>query len=112
MNRVYPEPAVVPNPTRVSSGELDELCRAKVAELVQAYLEAEVDELLGRARYARSDGRSVGYRDGHDPERTVISAIGPLSVRRPRVRGTQHESRLVPKYRRPRILPTSSPISA
>jgi len=71
-----------------------------VAELVQAYLEAEVDELLGRARYARSDGQSAGYRHGHDPERTVISAIGPPPIRRPRVRGTQHESKLVPKYRR------------
>lgn len=43
-------------------------CRTKVAELVQAYLEVEVDELLGRLRYERSDGRSIGFRDGHDPE--------------------------------------------
>lgn len=100
MKRVYPEPGAVANPTRNFSGELDELCRAKVAELLQAYLEAEVDELLGRERYARGDGRSAGYRDGHDPERTVISAIGPLPIRRPRVRGTQHESKLLPKYRR------------
>ncbi len=45
MKRVYPEPAAVANP--IFSGELDELCRAKVAELLQAYLEAEVEELLG-----------------------------------------------------------------
>ncbi len=79
---------------------MDELCRAKVAKLVQSYLEAEVDELLGRLRYERRDGKRIGFRDGHDPERTVTASIGPIAIRRPRVRGVAHESALVPKYRR------------
>ncbi len=72
----------------------------KVAELVQAYLEVEVDERLGRLRYERGDGRSLGFRDGHDPQRTVTSTIGPIPIRRPRVRGVEHESELIPKFRR------------
>jgi len=30
----------------------------------------------------------------------VISSIGPIPIRRPRVRGVQHESELIPKFRR------------
>ncbi len=100
MKRDYPEPTQLAKPGRDFSGELDELCRAKVSELVQAYLEAEVDELLGRIRYERRDGERPGSRDGHDPERTIASTMGPIAIRRPRVRGTKHESALVPKYRR------------
>lgn len=74
MKQVYPNSDPVAKPDRDFAGELDELCRAKVAELVQSYLEAEVDELLGRLRYERRDGDRVGLRDGHDPERTVTSA--------------------------------------
>ena len=100
MKRVYRKPDPVAKPDRDFAGELDELCRAKVAELVQSYLEAEVDELLGRLRYERRDGKGLGFRDGHDPERTVTASIGPIAIRRPRVRGVAHESALVPKYRR------------
>jgi len=100
LKRVYPESQPLAKPARDFAGELDELCRTKVAELVQAYLEAEVDELLGRLRYERCDGKRQGFRDGHDPERTVTSSVGPLAIRRPRVRGVAHESTLIPKFRR------------
>jgi len=100
LKQVYPELDPFAKPERDFRAELDDLCRMKVAELVQAYIEVEVDERLGRLRYQRSDGRSVGFRDGHDPERTVISTIGPIPIRRPRVRGVQHESELIPKFRR------------
>jgi hypothetical protein len=96
LKRVYRKPDPVAKPDRDFAGELDELCRAKVAELVQSYLEAEVDELLGRLRYERRDGKGLGFRDGHDPERTVTASIGPIAIRRPRVRGVAHESALVP----------------
>jgi len=35
-----------------------------------------------------------------DPERTVTSSVGPLAIRRPRVRRVAHESTLIPKFRR------------
>jgi len=100
LKKVYPELHPFAKPERDFRAELDDLCRMKVAELVQAYIEVEVDERLGRLRYQRSDGRSVGFRDGHDPERTVTSTIGPIPICRPRVRGVQHESELIPKFRR------------
>lgn len=60
MKRVYSEPPALGKPDRDFAGELGELCRAKVAELIHAYLLSEVDELLGRLRYERSDSRSDG----------------------------------------------------
>jgi len=102
LKRVYPEPTPVAKPVaRNFAAELDELCREKVAELVQSYLEAEVDELLHRVRYGRRDaGGPTGHRDGHDPWRTITTSIGPIPIRRPRVRGAAHESSLIPKFRR------------
>jgi transposase-like protein len=35
--------------------ELDRLCRTKVGEVLQAYLEAEADELVRRRRYERAE---------------------------------------------------------
>jgi len=47
LKKVYPELHPLANPERDFRGELDDLCRMKVAELVQAYIEVEVDERLG-----------------------------------------------------------------
>lgn len=81
--------------------DLEALCHAKAGELLQAYLEAEVDDLLERARYQRRDrGQPRAHRDGHDREREVFSSRGPIALRRPRVRGVEHESAVLPKFRR------------
>jgi putative transposase len=80
---------------------LDDLCREKVGELVQALLVAEVDDCLGRLR-SRRLGSTVGYRDGYEAERTVTYGSTPVRIRRPRVRGTEvrFESTILPPYRR------------
>ncbi len=81
--------------------DLEALCYARAGELLQAYLEAEVDELLERARYQRRErSQPVAHRDGHDRARRVFSSRGPIALRRPRVRGVEHESAVLPKFRR------------
>ena len=101
MKQVYPEAgAFAKRPSREFAAELDALCREKISQVVQAYLEAEVDELLQRVRYERSSGEVVGYRDGRDPRREITTGAGPITIARPRVRGVKHESKLVPPYRR------------
>jgi len=68
---------------------------------LQAYLDAEVDELLERARYQRRDpGQPAAHRHGYDRELHVFSNRGPIALRRPRVRGAKHESAVLPKRRR------------
>ena len=67
------------------AAELDELCRAKISELVQAYFSFEVDEALQRARYERTAGEAAkAYRKGFDDPRTITTAAGAIRIRRPR----------------------------
>ena len=78
---------------------LEVLCREKIGEVLQAVLEAEVDEFLGRVRGARATDR-VGYRDGHEEQRTITYGSHPIEVRRPRVRQSDErfESKVLPPY--------------
>jgi len=81
--------------------DLEALCYARAGELLQAYVEAEVDDLLERARYERRNpAQPRAHRDGYDRERQIFSNRGPIAVRRPRVRGIEHESVILPKFRR------------
>jgi len=67
-------------------------------------LEAEVTELLGRARYQRRpavDG-PAGYRNGYGKPRRLTTPLGTLTLRRPRVRGLEErfQSRVLPLFAR------------
>ncbi len=66
------------------------LARLGAQLLMQAALEAEVTEFLGRERYARAavaedarPGSRNGYRDA-----TVKTTAGPVTLARPKLRGT------------------------
>jgi putative transposase len=77
---------------------LEEVARLSVRLVMQAAVEAEVSEFLGRERYARGDRDRVGYRNGH-AELTVKTTAGPVVLRRPKLRGTDQPfaSRLLGK---------------
>jgi putative transposase len=69
---------------------LEEVARLGAQLLMQAALEAEVTEFLGRGRYARAElaedarpGSRNGYRDV-----TVKTTAGPVTLARPKLRGT------------------------
>jgi len=80
---------------------LEDLCREKLSELLQAVLEAEVDAALERLRYGRRSGETKqAYSDGHDRSRTITSNRGPIEVRRPRARGAAFKSEALPAHRR------------
>lgn len=88
--------------SRVSWEDLEGWIREKVQELLQAILEEEVDELLGRHRSERRDAvdGSPGYRNGHGKERRLTLQSGTVTVRRPRVRGLEGRfiSRILPLF--------------
>src|SRR5262245_65976362 len=77
--------------TRPTWETLEAWVRGKVQEFVQAVLEEEVTEALGRPRYARRDGidTSVGHRNGYGKPRRLALQSGTIVVRRPRVRGLE-----------------------
>ncbi len=76
------------------------------ALLAQA-VEAEVAEFLGKHSDQKTeDGRRRIVRHGHLPEREVLTGIGPVAVRQPRVRDRGAEAGDAERIRfTPAILP-------
>jgi transposase-like protein len=65
---------------------LEEIAREGARRVLQAALEAEVDEHVSRLSHLRDvEGRQMVVRNGHGPERIVQTAVGSLPVRRPRI---------------------------
>jgi putative transposase len=66
---------------------LEQVARLSVRLVMQAALEAEVTEFLGRERYVRGERERAGYRNGHT-ELTVKTTAGPVVLERPKLRDT------------------------
>ena len=85
---------------------LEGFVRGKVQELIQAVLEEEVTERLGRRKSERRAGVDAdqGYRNGYGKARRLATSIGTVTVtvRRPRVRDLEErfESRVLPLFAR------------
>lgn len=83
---------------------LEAWARRKVQEFVQALLEEEVTELLGRRKSERRAAvdAPAGYRNGCGKPRRLAMTNGTITVRRPRVRGLEErfESRILPLFLR------------
>jgi transposase-like protein len=86
---------------------LESFVRGEVQQFIQALLEEEVTELLGRARSERRSNSertksAPVYRNGYGKPRRLCLTSGTVEVRRPRVRGLEErfESRLLPLFAR------------
>jgi putative transposase len=67
--------------------QLTDILRNGARALLAQAIEAEVAEFLGKhANLKTEDGQSRIVRHGHLPEREVMTGIGPVAVRQPRVR--------------------------
>ena len=69
---------------------LEDVARLGARLLIQIAVEAEVAEFLGRARYQRAVAAAQaqpGHRNGYCPT-TVKTTTGPVTVHRPKLRGT------------------------
>jgi putative transposase len=92
---------------RPSSGTyevLDAMVRLKVQEYIQEILEEEVEAFLGRKKSERIktiDG-TPGYWNGHGKRKKFTVMNGTITVRRPRVRGSEErfESKIIPFFKR------------
>jgi transposase-like protein len=70
---------------------LEDVARLSVRLVMQAAMEAEVEEFLGRGRYERHDedaGHRPGSRNGWQPPATVKTTMGAVELQRPKLRGT------------------------
>ncbi len=83
---------------------LEGFARQGVQRLLQQVLEEEVEQALGRARYARREAvdATPGYRNGFGKPRRLSAMAGTITVRRPRVRGLEarFENQLLPLFKR------------
>ena len=81
---------------------LESCARVKIQEFIQAILEEEITELLGRRKSERRfavDARP-GYRNGPGKPRRLALTSGTITIRRPRVRGLEERfvSRILPLF--------------
>ena len=89
---------------------LERLARNGARSALQAALEEEVDQFLQKFMHFRNDkGHRMAVRNGYMPERTILSGIGPLAIRQPRVddrglgnteEGQRFSSAILPRFMR------------
>lgn len=90
---------------------LDELVRRGARQIIQQAIEAALAQLLDQyANVKTLSGRQAVVRNGYLPERDIVTAAGPVSVKVPKVRdrsgtGVKFHSSVVPPYVRksPRV---------
>ncbi len=88
-----------------SGSALDQLIREGARKMLQSALDYEVAEFIERMKSRRTEeGLREIVRNGHSPERNIISGAGPLRIKQPRVRGrkseTRFSSRILPPFLR------------
>src|SRR6185312_8077976 len=83
---------------------LEDFVREHVQHFIQALLEEEVTELLGRTKSARREGVDTepGYRNGYGKPRRLTLTNGTITVRRPRIRDLNERfvSQVLPLFKR------------
>ncbi len=93
-------------PSTVVFETLEQGLRLQFQGWLQDLLEEEATAFLGRLKSQRRSPDAVpgtphaGYRNGHGKPRTLTTAVGTVTVRRPRLRGLDErfESRLLPLF--------------
>jgi len=95
-------------PAAKSRDVLTEILRTGAQHLLAQAVEAEVEAWLAEHADCRdAHGRRAVVRNGYLPQRSVLTGIGPVPVRQPRVRerrvpadGERFCSRILPRYLR------------
>ncbi len=83
---------------------LTELLRTGAKKLIAEAVQAELDELMRQFEDERTeDGRRRVVRNGYQPEREILTGVGPVKVKVPKVRSREGEpvsfqSTVVPPY--------------
>ena len=65
--------------------------------IIQQFLEAEMEEHLGREKYARLPDEDKDYRNGYS-SKNIRTSFGPVKVDIPRDRKSEFEPKIVKKY--------------
>lgn len=79
-------------------GELRDLVRKTVEEVINGILDAQADEMVNAKRYERTDERQA-YRSGHYT-RGLLTQAGKIEVSVPKLRGARFTTEVIERYRR------------
>lgn len=84
---------------------LEETLRDGARKMLQEAIESEVIEYIKKFQDHRDEmNRRLVTRNGHLPSRDLLTGIGPINLRQPRVRderaGEAFSSEILPKYKR------------
>lgn len=84
---------------------LEEVLRDGARQMLQTAIENEVAEYVGRHAGVRDEaGRRTVVRNGYLPERELVTGIGPVKVRQPRIHdrrpGEKFTSQILPPFMR------------
>ena len=95
------------------SDVLSELLRDGAQHLIHQAVELELNEYFSQHQRLTADGRIALVRNGYLPKREILTGIGPVSVRIPKVRSRDWEaltfrSALVPHLCQKNQIPGSS----
>jgi transposase-like protein len=98
----------IAGPSTPGDDPLTEVLRRGARSLLAQAVEAEVAAYLQERAHLKDDsGRQQVVRNGHLPERTILTGIGPVEVKQPRVRDRRPDgereaftSAILPKYLR------------
>jgi len=99
------EPVGSENQAAEKNGLLEEIIREGARKVLQAAIEHEVGAYIDMFRELKDEtGKRMVVRHGFLPERDLLTGIGPLSVKQPRVRdkreGKSFTSAILPRYMR------------
>lgn len=109
MKKANTKSNVIPlDSTVVVQDELTEILRQGARQMLQAAIEAEVADYIDfHKNVLDTSGHRLVVRNGHHPERDILTGIGPINIKKPKVndkrfdiRGerVRFESSIVPPY--------------
>ncbi len=74
---------------------LEEIIREGARKMLQAAIEQEVAEYISSLSDKKDEkGRRTVVRNGFLPERSILTGIGPITVKQPRVRDKRENKRI------------------
>lgn len=94
------------SPAETPGSVLEEIIREGARKMLQAAIENEVEEYLEKHKDERdTSSYRLAVRNGTLPEREIITGVGPLRIRQPRVddrgiNGERFSSQILPRYLR------------
>ncbi len=89
-----PSPEAAPTARSI----LDELVREGGRRMLQAAIEGEVEEFVAQfGNTVDIEGRRVIVRNGYLPERNLVTGVGPITIKQPRVRDRTGQQKFTSK---------------